>query len=181
MTVYYRDTSLTLLLGDAVQQLRTLPDSSVDCAVTSPPYFGLRDYAGHPEQIGLEESPAEYVARLAEVFAAVHRVLAEDGTLWLNLGDSYSSKPGPANDQTLNARRSGTSDRKAIALGGERIHRNLGLPEKNLLGVPWRLAFALQDAGWYLRNAIVWNKPNAMPESVQDRLSNRYAVAVLLT
>jgi DNA modification methylase len=183
VSLYYQDATLTLLLGDAVEQLRTLPDSSVDCVVTSPPYFGRRDYEGHPEQLGLEETPAEYVAALAGVFAEVHRVLADDGTLWLNLGDSYSSKPGPQEDQNIHARWDGAADRKRGALGGDRIAstKNPGLPSKNLLGIPWRVAFALQDAGWYLRNAIVWHKPNAMPESVQDRLSNRYEFLFLLT
>jgi site-specific DNA-methyltransferase (cytosine-N4-specific) len=173
VTVYYQDTTLTLLLGDAVEQLGTLPDGSVDCVVTSPPYFGLRDYAGHPEQIGLEESPAEYVARLVEVFAEVQRVLTEDGTLWLNLGDSYTH--GGSGAQGVSGARAGRRFTAAHMSGScER-------PPKNLLGIPWRVAFALQDAGWYLRNAIVWTKPNAMPESVQDRLSNRYEFLFLLT
>jgi site-specific DNA-methyltransferase (cytosine-N4-specific) len=177
-TPYYADETLTLLLGNAREVLSTMDAGSVNCVVTSPPYYGLRDYEGNDQQIGLEESPAEYVAALVEVFAEVHRVLAEDGTLWLNLGDSYSSKPGPDDDQNIHARLDGTRDRKRLAMGGERRPRMTGLPEKNLLGIPWRVAFALQDAGWYLRNAIVWHK-NAMPESVRDRLSTRYELLFL--
>lgn len=173
-SIYYQDATLTLLLGDAVDQLRTLPDGSVDCVVTSPPYFGLRDYEGHPEQIGLEETPAEYVASLLRVFAEARRVLAEDGTCWLNLGDSYAYPPGSAGRQ-------GDGQRKGRTFTAEGIRGTRVLPPKNLLGIPWRVAFALQDAGWYLRNAIVWNKPNAMPESVRDRLSTRYEVVFLLT
>jgi DNA modification methylase len=166
--VYYQDATLTLLLGDAVEQLGTLPDGSVDCVVTSPPYFGLRDYGGHPGQIGLEPSPAEYVARLVEVFAEVQRVLAEDGTLWLNLGDSYAYPPGSGCLQGNGFTAEGLPGTRAV-------------PPKNLLGIPWRVAFALQDSGWYLRNAIVWHKPNAMPESVRDRLSTRHETLFLIT
>lgn len=132
---YYEDGSVTLWNGDALAVLRTLPDASVDCCVTSPPYFGLRDY-GVEGQLGMEASPTEYVENMRAVFGEVRRVLAADGTLWVNLGDSYQSK--------------------------------------DLLGIPWRVAFALQDAGWILRNSIIWVKPNAMPESVTDRLSTRH-------
>lgn len=177
MTPYYQDNTLTLLLGDAVEQLRTLPAGRVACVVTSPPYFGLRDYEGNPNQIGAEASPTEYVAALGRVFAEVHRVLADDGTLWLNLGDSYYSgrgNPGP-----------NSADQKQPARRGwvrpvDRPGQDWAKP-KDLLGIPWRAAFALQDAGWYLRNAIVWNKPNAMPESVQDRLAGRYEMLFMLT
>jgi len=139
---YYRDEQVTLLLGDALDQLRTLPDGSVDCIVTSPPYFGLRDY-GTSGQYGLEETPAGYVATMRAVFAEARRVLADDGTLWLNLGDSTIAK--------------------------------------NLLGIPWWTAFALQDVGWILRNEIIWNKIDCMPESVRDRLSNRHEHLFLFT
>jgi len=139
VSVYYSDDQVTLYLGDAVEVARTLDDGSADCIVTSPPYFGLRDY-GVEGQYGLEKSPAEYVETMRGLFTELRRVLADDGTLWLNIGDSYASCIAP----------------------------------KNLLGVPWRVAFALQDDGWILRNAIIWHKPNAMPESVTDRLSGRY-------
>jgi len=140
---YYSDDTVTLYHGDALAVLRGLPDSSVDCCVTSPPYFGLRDY-GVDGQIGAEPSPAEFVAALVDVFREARRVLADDGTLFLNLGDGY-------------------------------------LPAKNLIGIPWRVAFALQDDGWILRNDIIWSKPNAMPESVTDRLSNRHEHLFMLT
>lgn len=136
MSIYYQDESVTLLHGDALEQARTLPDGSVDCIVTSPPYYGLRDY-GSDGQYGLEETPAAYVETMRALFSELRRVLSDDGTLWLNIGDSYSKN-------------------------------------KNLLGIPWRVAFALQDDGWILRNSIIWEKPNAMPESVTDRLSGRH-------
>jgi site-specific DNA-methyltransferase (cytosine-N4-specific) len=134
---YYSDDTVTLWHGDSLEVLSGMAAQSVDCCVTSPPYFGLRDY-GSDGQYGLEASPAEYVETMRAVFAEVRRVLAGDGTLWLNIGDSYSGSA------------------------------------KNLMGMPWRVAFALQDDGWILRNAIIWHKPNAMPESVTDRLSTRY-------
>lgn len=181
---YYRDDTLTLLLGNACDVLATMDAGSVNCVVTSPPYYGLRDYEGNGDQIGMEESPAEYVAALAEVFAGVHRVLAEDGTMWLNLGDSYASSSkgadGGASKSTL-TRHSGSGLERSVARQHDMHPRRIsaGLPDKNLLGIPWRVAFALQDAGWYLRNAIVWHKPNAMPESVRDRLSTRHEMLFL--
>ncbi|MFE0020535.1 DNA-methyltransferase [Amycolatopsis sp. NPDC059021] len=149
MTLYHQDEMLALHQGDASDVLRTLEAGSVGAVVTSPPYFGLRDY-GMAGQLGQEATVAEYVARLVSTFAEVRRVLADDGVVWLNLGDGYTSKSGP--------RRQGTT----------------GLPPKNLIGVPWKVAFALQADGWWLRNAIVWTKPNAMPYSGTDRLSNVY-------
>lgn len=176
MTEYYRDEQVTLLLGDALEQLRTLPDGSVDCIVTSPPYYGLRDY-GTAGQYGLESTPAAYVETMRGLFAEARRVLADDGTLWLNLGDSYVCSPkgteaaggleGRSNHQTTPAGSGGKN-------GG-------GLAAKQLLGIPWRTAFALQDDGWFLRNEIIWHKPNAMPESVRDRLSSRHEHLFMLT
>lgn len=145
MNIYYQDEHVTLHHGDCLDVLATLPDASVDCIVTSPPYFGLRDY-GVDGQIGAEPSPAEFVAALVAVFREARRVLADDGTLWLNLGDSYATGS------------SGNGD----------------VPAKNLLGIPWRVAFALQDDGWILRNDIIWAKPNGMPESIADRLSTKH-------
>lgn len=168
MSPYYADGQITLWHGDALATLRQLDSGSVNCCVTSPPYFGLRDY-GVSGQYGLESSPAEYVEVMRAVFAEVRRVLADDGTLWLNIGDSYASdsKWGGA-----------TSGKHVTALHGNtkvgREKRGTGLPDKNLVGIPWRVAFALQDDGWILRNAVVWHKPNAMPESVRDRLSSDY-------
>lgn len=166
---YYTDDQVTLHLGDALQICRQLNSGAADCIVTSPPYFGLRDY-GTEGQYGLEDSPAEYVENLRGLFAELHRVLADDGTLWLNLGDSYYSgrgNPGPHAD-----------DRKNVARRGwvrpvDRPGQDWARP-KTLLGIPWRVAFALQGDGWILRNAIIWHKPNGMPESVTDRLANRY-------
>lgn len=166
---YYRDEQVTLLLGDALDVLRSMPDGSVDCIVTSPPYFGLRDYDA-PGQYGLEATPVAYVETMRALFAEARRVLADDGTLWLNLGDSYvASASGKRRSSGLMGRSQaittpeGTGDKSRC-----------GLPAKNLIGVPWRVAFALQDDGWILRNEIIWHKPNAMPESVRDRLSNRH-------
>jgi site-specific DNA-methyltransferase (cytosine-N4-specific) len=166
MTPYYADEQATLLLGDALTVLGNLPDGSADCIVTSPPYFGLRDY-GTPGQYGLEATPAEYVETMRTVFEEARRVLADDGTLWLNLGDSYAYPPGSAGRQ-------GNGQRKGREFTAEGLLGTRALPPKNLLGIPWRAAFALQDDGWILRNEIIWSKPNAMPESVTDRLSTRH-------
>ena len=168
---YYRDEQITLLLGDALEQMRTLTDGSVDCIVTSPPYFGLRDY-GTDGQYGLEASPAEYVKTMRDLFAEGRRVLADDGTLWLNLGDSYASGGRTSYDiRGGNTRANGYAEQRAPS----------ELPGKNLLGIPWRMAFALQDDGWLLRNEIIWHKTNAMPESVKDRLSTRHEHLFLFT
>jgi DNA modification methylase len=160
---YYSDDSVTLYHGDALEVLRRLPDESVDCCVTSPPYFGLRDY-GVAGQYGLEASPDAYVGVMRELFAQVRRVLVSDGTLWLNLGDSYSAKRSYQVNQT-----------KVQSSGKSQPYDTLAdRPAKNLLGVPWRVAFALQDDGWILRNDIIWAKPNGKPESVTDRLSTKH-------
>jgi len=173
MVVHYADDSITLHLGDALAVLRELPDASVNCVVTSPPYFGLRDY-GVPGQYGLEATPAAYVATMAAVFAEVRRVLAADGTLWLNLGDSYAGR--------WSSVRSEGGGRGARTDARTRTGANAsGLAEKNLLGIPWRVAFALQDEGWILRSEIIWNKTNAMPEPVTDRLSTRHETVFLFS
>lgn len=161
---YYQDDTVTLWHGDAATILARLEPGSVDCIVTSPPYFGLRDY-GVDVQLGAESSPAEYVEGMRALFADARRVLADDGTLWLNLGDSYSD----GNRSTFD-----TNGGKTRARGHAESRPPSGLPGKNLLGIPWRVAFALQDDGWTLRNSIIWHKPNAMPESVTDRLSTRH-------
>ncbi|GAX57284.1 DNA-methyltransferase [Streptomyces olivochromogenes] len=171
---YYNDDQVTLLLGDALEQLRTLPDGSVDCVVTSPPYYGLRDY-GTEGQYGLESTPAAYVETMRALFAEGRRVLANDGTLWLNLGDSYAGswgnqgrgEPRPMKQEVHDGRYPDKGARTGAVSPG-------APPAKNLLGIPWRVAFALQDDGWILRNEIIWSKPNAMPESVRDRLSSRH-------
>ncbi len=167
---YYADEHVTLYHGDCLDVLDQLPAGSVDCCVTSPPYFGLRDY-GAAGQHGAEPSPAEYVETMRRVFAGVRRVLVDDGTLWLNLGDSYSTYPGNRGTSTgISAKRRTDPWQSApsgTGLSGDR-------PAKNLLGIPWRVAFALQDDGWILRNDIIWAKPNGMPESVTDRLSTKH-------
>src|SRR5580704_12137402 len=157
-----------LYAGDAQAVLAGMPEASVNCIVTSPPYWGKRDY-GTAGQYGHEDTPAAYVDTMRDVFREARRVLAEDGTCWLNLGDSYSASGGGATGMH--------------AYLGEHVttHRAAGMHTKNLLGLPWRVTFALQDDGWILRNAIVWHKPNAMPESVRDRLSCRHELLFLLT
>jgi len=160
--------TVTIRHGDCREVLRTLPAESVHCCVTSPPYFGLRDY-GHAGQIGMEATPDAFVAEMVAVFREVRRVLRDDGTLWLNLGDTYASAWA-------------VSRRSEIGLGslvdGKRASRPNrlvgGLKEKDLIGIPWRVAFALQADGWYLRDAIVWAKPNGMPGSQQDRCTSSY-------
>lgn len=227
MTIHHADDTVTLHHGDTLSVLRELAPGSVDCVVTSPPYYGLRDYGtatwdgGDPEcdhvekaapdlagtsglnspvrqemrardvcgrcgavrvdqQYGLEETPAAYVETMCNVFHEVRRVLADDGTLWLNLGDSYVSTQRSNNQgsssSTLESK--GSAKTTGVTISGT---SRPGLPAKNLLGMPWRVAFALQADGWFLRNAIVWSKPNAMPESVTDRLSCKYELVFLLS
>lgn len=166
----------TILTGDVLQQLKTLADGSVQCVVTSPPYWGLRDY-GTAGQLGLEPTPGEYVAGMVAVFEEVRRVLRPDGTLWLNLGDSYASNPswGRGGGSTLEGRKQSTE-------GGSSLDRSqAGLKPKDLVGIPWRVAFALQDAGWWLRADIIWAKRAPMPESVRDRPTRSHEHVFLLT
>lgn len=232
-TVFYRDESFALYTGDALDALKLLPDNSINCVVTSPPYWGLRDYGtgqwiggdrecshstsrganvpqtkqphvsyptstGHrggsqqhcprcgavreDRQYGLESTPEDYIARLREVFTDLHRLLTETGTVWLNLGDCYSAEPpGRTTDSmrhsSLSGKAAATSLRESVRSNG--APRSRAVPRKNLVGIPWRTAFALQEDGWILRNAIIWNKTNAMPESVRDRVSNRYEMLFL--
>jgi site-specific DNA-methyltransferase (adenine-specific) len=145
--------------GDAKVLLKQLPSNFFRCCITSPPYWGLRDY-GTEGQIGAEEEPSDYIGRLVTVFEQVRRVLTEDGTLWLNIGDSYTS-----GNRSYRA-----PDKKSpVRAMSYRAKTPTGLKPKDLVGIPWRLAFALQQAGWYLRSDIIWEKPNCMPESVKDR------------
>ena len=155
-----------ILHGDALTILKTLPDESVNCCVTSPPYYGLRDY-GVDGQLGLEKTPEEYVAKMVEVFREVRRVLRRDGTLWLNLGDSYGAASNRNGIGSADPKWGGENT-KRIAKHGK-IDIQTGLKPKNLIGIPWRVAFALQADGWYLRSDIIWAKGNPMPESVTDR------------
>ena len=165
----------TIINADA----RHLPlaDNSVQCVVTSPPYYGLRNY-GIAGQIGLEQTPAEYVAQLVQVFDEVRRVLRDDGVCWLNLGDSYAAQGGPQVAQTRNPNRIGGSDSQN---GGKSRSSVDGFKPKDLLMIPARVAIALQDAGWYLRSDIIWAKPNPMPESVTDRPTKAHEYVFLLT
>jgi len=171
--------------GDCRDILKSMPDASVNCVVTSPPYFGLRDY-GHDSQIGLEPTPAEFVASMVDVFREVRRVLRDDGTLWLNLGDSYAGswgaqgRSGQMSDRSIiSAQQVAAAAKKASRTGS--IPTGSGLKPKDLIGIPWRVAFALQDDGWYLRQDIVWSKPNPMPESVTDRCTKAHEYLFLLS
>lgn len=173
-----------LYLGDSLEVLRTLPTESVHCCVTSPPYYGLRDY-GHAGQIGAELKLSEYVAKLVAVFAEVRRVLRDDGTLWLNLGDSYAGSWGAQsrkhayNASQISANQIRAAQRKQNGTGT--IDPDSGVKRKELYGVPWRVAFALQADGWYLRSDIIWSKPNPMPESVRDRCTKSHEYVFMLT
>lgn len=162
----------TILRGDAIDVLRTLDDRSVSTCVTSPPYWGLRDY-GVDGQLGLERTPEDFVGKLVEVFREVHRILRDDGTLWLNLGDSYASRGlegGDIEAKGMNAHQ-----------GRGRLNGHAVIKPKDLVGIPWRVAFALQADGWYLRQDIIWHKPNPMPESVKDRCTKAHDYIFLLT
>jgi len=164
----------TIFVGDVRERLKNISDGSVQCVITSPPYWGLRDY-GVDGQIGLEQTPEVYVDEMVSVFREVWRVIADDGVLWLNLGDSYAgSGKGPAGNlgATHNERH---MEHKHSAIVPE------GLKPKDLVGIPWRVAFALQADGWYLRQDIIWAKPNPMPESVTDRCTKSHEYLFLLT
>lgn len=196
MYIFKNNVVATVMVGDCLAALSSMPDCSVNCCVTSPPYYGLRDY-GVDGQIGLEDSPDAYVSRLVEVFREVRRVLTDDGTLWLNIGDSYARDPkkggsGPngkhdnipdyGNALRIMSEKRGSSDggvgrgdRAPVRVGGE------GLKPKDLIGIPWLLAFALRADGWYLRQDIIWNKPNPMPESVGDRCTKAHEYLFLLS
>jgi DNA modification methylase len=168
--------SYLLIRGDA--QRIPLADKSVHMVLTSPPYYGLRDY-GCAGQIGLEETPEQYTSTLVDVFREVRRVLRDDGVVWLNLGDSYSSSPSNQNGRSREGFHGGNTERWVSQ--GRRCRSDCGLAPKQLLGIPWRVAFALQDDGWYLRADCVWSKPNPMPESVRDRPTKSHEYVFLLT
>ena len=157
--------------GDCLEVLKTFEDNSIDCCVTSPPYYALRDY-GVDGQIGLEETPEKYIERLTEVFMEVHRVLKPNGTLWLNIGDSYAGNCSVT-----------STGRCGMGKPRERIgHRVFdGIKPKDLIGIPWMLAFSLRNAGWYLRQDIIWHKPNPIPESVKDRCTKSHEYIFLLS
>lgn len=164
-----------ILNGDALEMLKTLPDNSVDCVVTSPPYWGLRDY-GHAGQIGLEPTFPEFLQKLTEVFAEARRVLKPSGTCWVNMGDCYTGNGGQF------AKESFLGHRPKPEAKGSRLVKSIGgLPAKSMIGQPWRLAFALQDQGWILRSEIIWHKPTVMPESVTDRPTKAHEQIFLFT
>ena len=166
-----------ILIGDVRTRLSEIPDQSVQSCVTSPPYWGLRDY-GEADQIGLEQSPNEYVEQLVQVFREVKRVLKDDGTLWLNLGDSYAGGAAASGGkQRLGP--NGDLDNQRNEVGLKKVGN--GLKQKDLVGIPWRVAFALQADGWYLRQDIIWAKPNPMPESVTDRCTKSHEYLFLLS
>jgi DNA modification methylase len=171
-----------ILVGDVRQRLQELPDGNVQCVVTSPPYWGLRDY-GHEGQIGLEQTPDEYVAEMVAVFREVRRVLADDGTLWLNLGDSYAAGGGTSkqNLDEFGERLGSGGGHKHSSKISMRSQTPPTLKPKDLVGIPWRVAFALQADGWWLRQDIIWAKPNPMPESVTDRCTKAHEYVFLLT
>jgi DNA modification methylase len=174
--------SWELYQGDCIEVMQGMPEGFVQTCVTSPPYYGLRDY-GVEGQIGLEESPDEYVQRLVEVFRGVRRVLRDDGTVWLNLGDSYWGSGGANNNSGITGRRpAGEKDeRDGPVAYRQRWRSNGALKPKDLIGIPWRVAFDLQADGWWIRQDIIWNKPNPMPESVRDRCTKAHEYIFLLT
>ena len=174
---YYQDEQLQIINADVMEGLQSLDDGSVHCVVTSPPYWGLRDY-GADGQIGLEQTPEQYVDKIVDIFRSVRRVLRKDGTVWLNLGDSYC-----ANNRWGGL--DGVSD-KQMSNAGTIPFQKTNLVEhptkpKDLVGIPWRVAFALQADGWYLRSDIIWSKPNPMPESVTDRPTKSHEYMFLLS
>lgn len=173
--------TFTIYNEDCLEALKKMAAESVHCCVTSPPYFGLRDY-GVKGQIGLEETPDQYVARLVEVFREVKRVLRKDGTLWLNLGDSYAGGGngggGSFAIDGVRGAKLGVDKNKALRKGSR---GTVGCKAKDLIGIPWMVAFALRADGWYLRQDIIWSKPNPMPESVRDRCTKAHEYIFMLT
>lgn len=170
-----------ILVGDCLELLRQMPDQSAYCCVTSPPYYGLRDYRVEG-QIGLEETPSAFIARLVEVFREVRRVLRDDGTCWVNMGDSYAGSWGGHGRHDMGLGVSALSARQlAASQRKDKKASHPGWKPKDLMGMPWRLAFALQDDGWYLRQDIIWHKPNPMPESIRDRCTKAHEYLFLLS
>jgi DNA modification methylase len=185
-TPFVQDSDFQLYVGDVREQLRQLPDESVHCVVTSPPYWGLRMYLedGHESkhhELGLEPTPEQYVANMVDVFREVRRVLRRDGTCWMNLGDSYATTVTSDRHFTQPTGPDGTPATKHPPQFGGQKTAVSGLKPKDLCGIPWRVAFALQADGWYLRSDIVWSKPNPMPESVTDRPTKAHEYVFLLT
>jgi len=163
----------TIYEGDCIETMKQWEDGCVQTCITSPPYYGLRDY-GHEGQIGLEETPEAFVAKMVEVFREVKRVLRDDGTLWLNLGDSYAGSGGAGNQF-------GQLDKGLAKYKQGGKPKEIGLKPKDLIGIPWMVAFALRADGWYLRQDIIWHKPNPMPESVTDRCTKAHEYIFLFS
>ena len=177
---------IDIYTGDCLDSLKKLEDQSINTCITSPPYWGLRDYNGEEKQLGLEDTPEEFVDNLVKVFREVKRVLRDDGTVWLNLGDTYSShKDCKSTPQSL--AKGMQSEVAHVIEKGKSVSRNTkklkaaGLKNKDLIGIPWRVALALQQDGWYLRQDIIWHKPNPMPESVKDRCTKAHEYIFLLS
>jgi DNA modification methylase len=163
----------TIYEGDCIETMKQWDAGCVQTCITSPPYYGLRDY-GHEGQIGLEETPEAFVAKMVEVFREVQRVLRDEVTLWLNLGDSYAGSGGAGNQF-------GQLDKGLAKYKQSGKPKEIGLKPKDLIGIPWMVAFALRADGWYLRQDIIWNKPNPMPESVRDRCTKAHEYMFLLS
>ena len=176
------DHRYTIIEGDCIKGMATLPDGCVHTCVTSPPYWGLRDY-GHDDQIGAEKTPEEFVENMVDVFREVRRILRDDGTVWLNLGDSYARNGGGVESRMNSIDKMGVGQKATYLAGAMQTVNKVpfGLKSKDLVGIPWRVAFALQADGWYLRQDIIWHKPNPMPESVEDRCTKAHEYIFLLT
>ena len=180
--------NIEILQGDCIESLKKIEDGSINTCITSPPYWGLRDYNGESKQLGMEDTPEKFVENLVNVFKEVKRVLRDDGTVWLNLGDSYASSLKGDNrtreemlkKSTLNKNKNPELVKSQYIKQGtyKVVH---GLKTKDLVGIPWRVAFALQADGWYLRQDIIWHKPNPMPESVKDRCTKAHEYIFLLS
>jgi DNA modification methylase len=181
------ETMWEIRQGDAIEVLKTIPDQSINTCITSPPYWGLRDY-GVEGQIGLEKTPEEYVSKIVEVFREVKRVLRDDGTLWLNLGDSYAGSWGNYAPTGQGGQRPKNTERWQRRAYEDKTdwrpptsNKHKGLKPKDLVGIPWMVALALRADGWYLRSDIIWHKPNALPESVKDRPTKAHEYIFLLS
>lgn len=175
MNPYFKDENITLYNVDVMEGLAKLPDESVQCVVTSPPYWGLRDY-GEGGQMGLEKTPEEYIKNMVAVFSEAKRALKNDGTLWLNIADSYG---GSGKGSATNAKQA--SNRGAVEGEANKPFKSNEIKPKDLVGIPWMLAFALRADGWYLRQDIIWAKPGVMPESVTDRCTKSHEYIFLLS
>ena len=171
---------IEVIKGDCIESLKKLDDQSINTCITSPPYWGLRNYNDEEKQLGMEDTPEDFVKNLVQVFREIKRVLRNDGTVWLNLGDSYGQQKGKGFN--ANAKEGYiVSRRKELQKKQGNINVKTNLPPKNLIGIPWRVALALQQDGWYLRQDIIWHKPNPMPESVKDRCTKAHEYIFLLS